>query len=320
MRIVVLDGYASNPGDLSWKGLEKLGECVIYDRTGVEQVLPRCKDTEMVITNKVKLDASTISALPKLKYIGVMATGYNVVDVTEATRRGVVVTNVPAYSTESVAQLVFAHILCIANRVQHYTNEIRKGKWCACKDFSYFNTPLIELDGKIMGIIGLGNIGKRVAELAQAFHMHVQAVTSKSQQELPAGVTKVDIDTLFKTSDVVTLHCPLTPETRNIVTLKRLHDMKASAILINCARGGLVNEYDLADVLEKGGLQGAGLDVLDMEPPLEDNPLLHVRNCHMTPHIGWATKEARVRLMETVVANAKAFVDGQPQNVVNEQL
>lgn len=316
MKIVVLDGYAANPGDLSWDGLEQLGECTIYDRTAPDEVVERCQDADMVLTNKVKIGTNELAEMPHLKYIGVMATGYNVVDVDEAHRRGIVVTNVPAYSTESVAQLVFAHLLCIANRVQHYTNEIRNGKWSRCKDFSYYNTPLIELEGKIMGIVGFGHIGSRVAELAQAFHMQVQVVTSKEQNQLPQGVTKVDLDTLFKTSDVVTLHVPLTPETRNMVTSKRLHDMKAHAILINCARGGLIDEYALADCLDKGGLLGAGVDVLEQEPPADDNPLLYVRNCHITPHIGWATKEARVRLMEAITANARAFVEGKPINAV----
>ncbi len=316
MKIVVLDGYAVNPGDLSWKGLKELGDCKVYDRTAASQVVERAIDAQMVLTNKVVLDATTIGALPDLKYIGVMATGLNVVDVEAARKRGIVVTNVPDYCTDSVAQMVFAHLLNICNHVRHYTSDVRDGKWSRCSDFSYFNTPLVELTGKTMGIVGLGNIGMQVARMALVMNMKVQAFTSKAQEQLPEGITKVDLDTLFATSDVVSLHCPLTPDTHHMVNRKRLHAMKPRAILINTSRGELVNEADLADCLEKGGLLGAGLDVMAQEPPQEDNPLLRARNCYMTPHIGWASKEARTRLMDIVTRNAKAFIDGRPQNVV----
>lgn len=317
MKIVVLDGYAGNPGDLSWHDLEALGQVTVYDRTAVGDVLERCRDAQVVLTNKVVLDGTIIAALPQLKYIGVLATGYNVVDVQAARSHGIVVTNVPAYSTESVAQMTFAHLLNIVDRCQHYTAEARNGKWSSCADFSYTNTPVIELNGKLMGIVGLGHIGSRVAQIAHAFDMRVQALTSKAQEQLPDFVTKVDIDTLFATSDVVTLHCPLTPQTRNLVNRSRLHSMKASAILINTARGPLINEADLADCLEKGGIMAAGLDVMVDEPPHADNRLLRTRNCYFTPHIAWASKEARERLMQVSVANVKAFIDGHPVNVVN---
>lgn len=316
MKIVVLDGYAGNPGDLSWKALKELGDCAIYDRTGVEQIVDRAKDADAVLTNKVPLDSTVIAALPKLKYIGVLATGYNIVDVEAAHKHGIVVTNVPNYCTSSVAQFVFAHLLNICSHVRHYTTEIRDGKWSRCKDFSYFNTPIVELEGKIMGIVGLGHIGMQVARIALAMNMKVQAFTSKAQKDLPEGITKAELDDLFMTSDVVTLHCPLTPETHHMVNRKRLHSMKAHAILINTSRGGLVNEFELADCLNKGGLLAAGIDVMTQEPPQIDNPLLHARHCYITPHIAWASKEARIRLMDAIVRNLKAFIDGKPVNVV----
>ncbi len=316
MKIVVLDGYAGNPGDLSWEGLEALGECHIYDRTGEEDVISRIKDAEVVMTNKVVLDSTIIAAAPKLKYIGIIATGVNIVDLDAAKRRGIVVTNVPAYSTDSVAQNVFAHLLNITNRVYHYARKVREGYWDHAKDFAFTTTPMLELAGKTMGIVGLGNIGMAVARIAMAFNMKVIALTSKKQEELPEGITSVDIDTLFTTSDVVTLHCPLMPETQGLVNEKRLRAMKPQAVLINTARGALINESHLADCLKKGGLLGAGLDVMTTEAPLADNALLKLRNCYITPHLGWMSKEARIRLMDAIVANLKGWIDGKPVNLV----
>lgn len=317
INIVVLDGFAGNPGDLSWAPLEALGQCTIYDRTTPEQVLERAADAQIILTNKVVMDRATIEALPSLKYIGVIATGFNIIDLDAAREHGVVVTNVPAYSTRSVAQIVFAHLLDITNSVLHYTQEAHAGAWSKSKDFTYFNTPVMELDGKTMGIVGLGSIGGAVAQIALAMGMKVMAFTSKPQESLPAGIVKADMDTLFGASDVVSLHCPLTADTKGLVDAKRLAQMKHGAILINTARGPLVDEAALAEALASGHLMGAGLDVLTQEPPAATNPLLSQPNCHITPHIGWASGEARVRLMDILVANVKAFIEGAPQNVVN---
>ncbi|MBR5101801.1 MAG: D-2-hydroxyacid dehydrogenase, partial [Muribaculaceae bacterium] len=304
MKIVVLDAHAGNPGDLSWDALEALGECHIYPRTPKELIVPRAVEAQIVLTNKVVFDRELIGNLPNLKYIGVIATGYNIVDIDAARERGIVVTNVPAYSTASVAQLTIAHLLNIACQVQHYTQEAHEGVWSRCLDYSYMSTPLVELAGKTLGIVGLGNIGKAVASIAVALGMKVTAYTSKSQEDLPAGITKVaDLDTLFATSDVVTLHCPLTPGTRHLVNRERLALMKPTAILLNTSRGPLVDEVELAKALHEGRIAAAGVDVLEQEPPPFDCPLLSAPNCYFTPHIAWATREARERLMDVVVAN-----------------
>ncbi len=317
MKIVVLDGYAGNPGDLSWDAMQALGDLTVWDRTDDNQILERCRGAQAVLTNKVALTADILAALhPTLQYVGILATGTNVVDLAAAHRYGIAVTNVPAYSTDSVAQIAIAHLLNITNRVQRYTNEVRDGRWSSSKDFCFISTPILELSGRLMGLVGLGNIGMAVARIALAMGMRVQAVTSKNQDQLPQGIVKCDLDTLFATSDVVSLHCPLTPETRGMVNRRRLHAMKAHAILINTARGGLVVDDDLADVLNKGGLLGAGIDVMDPEPPTPDNPLLTARHCYFTPHIGWASKEARIRLMDVSVANLAAWQQGQPVNLV----
>ena len=317
MKIVVLDGFAGNPGDLSWAPLEALGQCTVYDRTAPQQVIARAADAQIILTNKVVMSRDVIEALPHLKYIGVIATGYNTIDLDAAREHGVVVTNVPAYSTHSVAQIVFAHLLDITNSVQHYTAEAHRGAWSECQDFTYINTPVMELDGKVMGIVGLGNIGKAVAQIALAFGMKVLAYTSKAQEQLPEGIKKADMDTLFANSDVVSLHCPLNASTKSLVNADRLAQMKRGAILINTARGPLVDEEALAEALASGHLMGAGVDVLTQEPPLATNPLLAQPGCHITPHIGWASDEARVRLMNILIANVKAFIDGAPQNVVS---
>ena len=310
MKIVVLDGYALNPGDLSWTGMEALGELTVYERTSPSEVLERSAGAEVLITNKTVITAEHMAALPQLKYIGVLATGYNVVDIDEARNRGIVVTNIPAYSTASVAQMVFAHVLNITQRVGYYATENANGRWTNSVDFCYWDTDLVELDGKKMGIVGLGNIGRATARIAQAFGMEVLVVTSKEQSALPEGMKKVTLDELFAQSDVVSLHCPLTPDTKEMVNAARLQTMKPSAILINTGRGPLVNEQDLADALNEGCIAAAGLDVLSVEPSVAGNPLLGARNCFITPHIAWATKEARIRLMDIAVNNLKSYQEG----------
>lgn len=318
MKIVILDGYTLNPGDLSWEPLKELGEVTVYERTAPKDVYKRAEGAEVVFTNKVVLDEAVLEKLPSLKYIGVLATGYNVVDVEAAARKGIVVTNIPAYSTSSVAQMAFAHILNIVQRVGYYAQEVSNGKWSRQADFSFWDAPLHELEGKKMGIIGFGNTGRATARIAVGFGLDVYAYTSKSAMELPADVHKCpSMDELFRKCDIVSLHCPLTETTRELVDARKLELMKPSAILINTGRGGLVNEQDLADALNSGKIAAAGLDVLSSEPPRADNPLLKARNCFITPHQAWATKEARVRLMQLAVNNLKAFLEGKPVNVVN---
>ena len=319
MKIVVLDGYAANPGDISWDGLKALGECTIYDRTTPEQLIPRSADAEAILTNKVVITADAMEHLPNLKYIGVLATGYNVVDIPEARRRGIVVTNIPAYSTASVAQMVFAHILNITQHVAHHSDEVRRGRWTTNSDFCFWDTPLIELSGKAIGIVGLGHTGMATARVAMAFGMKVRAFTGKSFLQLPREIEKVDMDSLFSLSDIVSLHCPLTESTRHLVDARRLKLMKPTAILINTGRGPLVNEHDLAQALSEGIISAAAVDVLSTEPPQADNPLLTAPNCYITPHIAWATLEARQRLMAIAVENLQAYVDGKPIHNVAKQ-
>ena len=317
LKIVVLDGYTLNPGDLSWKDLEALGTVKIYDRTHPGEVVERATGAQIVLTNKTVLDGEALSQLPDLKYIGVLATGYNVVNLEAARRQGITVTNIPAYSTDSVAQMVFAHLLNITQRVGHYAEEVASGHWTKQADFSYWNTPLVELAGKTLGVIGLGHTGMATARIALAFGMQVLAYTSKSAAELPAGIRKADsLEQDFSDSNVVSLHCPLTETTKNLVNMERLKLMKREAVLINTGRGGLVNETDLAEALEKGLLAAAGVDVLSSEPPVPGHPLVGVKNCFITPHIAWATLEARQRLMGQAVRNIEAFLSGQPINTV----
>ena len=318
MHIVILDGYAANPGDLSWEEMKQLGNCVIYDRTSPTEVLERSRGAEILLTNKTVLNADTINALPNLRYIGVLATGFNIVDTEAAKARGVIVTNIPAYSTDSVAQMVFAHLLNICQQVQHHSEEVRKGRWSNNPDFCFWDTPLIELRGKKMGIVGLGHTGSRTARIAIAFGMEVYAYTSKSSFQLPHEIKKMKLDELFSECDVISLHCPLTPDTREMVNASRLSLMKSTAILINTGRGPLVNEQDLADALNEGRIYAAGLDVLNQEPPHADNPLLTARNCYITPHIAWASTAARERLMQIAVENVKAYIEGKTMNVVNK--
>lgn len=307
-----------NPGDLSWDGLRELGEVTIYDRTSPEETVKRAAGAEALLTNKTVLDRKVIEALPELKYIGVLATGYNVVDTAAARERGVTVTNIPSYSTASVAQMVFSLLLAVTNGVEHYTADNRAGRWSRCADFCYWDAPLTELAGKKFGIVGLGNIGSAVAGIALAFGMKVLAYTSKPADKLPEGVEKASsLEALLSDSDVVTLHCPLTESTRHLINADTLALMKPSAILINTGRGPLVDEEALAAALNNGKLRGAGVDVLSCEPPEMTNPLLCARNCYTTPHLGWATVEARQRLMEIAVANVANFIAGTPVNVVN---
>lgn len=316
MKIVVLDGYGLNPGDLSWEEMQALGELTVYDRTAPAELAERAAGAEVLITNKTVITAGDMAALPALKYIGVLATGYNVVDVAAAKGRGIVVTNIPAYSTASVAQMVFAHLLNITQRVGHYAYANRHGRWANNPDFCFWDTELTELADKKIGIVGLGNTGQATARIASAFGMQVCAYTSKPQTALPEGIKKMELDELFSQCDVVSLHCPLTPETKELVNARRLAQMKPTAILINTGRGPLVNEQDLADALNRGTIAAAGVDVLSTEPPRYDNPLLTARNCFITPHIAWATREARIRLMDIAVANLKAYIGGQIINNV----
>lgn len=317
MKIVILDGYATNPGDLSWDEVKALGECTIYDRTLPDEVVPRAADAEIVLTNKTHLEAQHIAALPQLKYIGVLATGYNIVDIEAARQHGVLVTNIPAYSTHSVAQLVFAHLLNIAQQVQHHSEAVHSGRWSNCSDFCFWDMPLLELHGLKMGIVGLGHTGMATARIALGFGMEVYAYTSKSPLQLQSEIHKIELDQLFCKCDVVSLHCPLTPDTKGLVNAERLQLMKPTAILINTARGPLVDEAALAHALNQGKLAAAGLDVLSQEPPKADNPLLTARNCYLTPHIAWGSTAARQRLMQTLVENIKSYLDGRPVNVVN---
>lgn len=316
MKIVALDGYAANPGDLSWDELKALGECVIYDRTAPEEVLERAADAEVVLTNKVVITAEMMAALPQLKYIGVMATGYNIVDIDAARERGIIVTNIPSYSTDSVGQMVFAHILNIAQQVQHHSEAVHQGRWTSSKDFCFWDTPLIELRGKKIGIVGLGHTGYTTARIAIGFGMEVYAYTSKSSFQLPPEIKKMELDQLFSECDIISLHCLLTDKTRELVNAARLKLMKPTAILINTGRGQLVNEQDLADALNNGQIYAAGLDVLSQEPPKADNPLLTARNCYITPHIAWASAAARERLMGILLDNLKGYMEGKVINNV----
>ena len=316
MNIVILDGYTANPGDLSWQGLEEIGEVTVYDRTKADETVARAADADIVLTNKVIISREIIAQLPRLKYIGVLATGYNVVDIEAAHERGITVTNVPAYSTESVAQMVFAHLLTVTNRTEHYAIENRNGRWTKNPDFCYWDFPHMELAGKTFGIVGLGNIGRRVAEIATAFGMHVKALTSKSADTLPANIEKATLESILSTSDVLSLHCPLTDKTRHLINRETLRQMKPTAILINTGRGPLVDDQAVADALSGGRLAAFCADVLTEEPPKADNPLLKQPNAYMTPHIAWASKEARVRLVQVATDNVRAFINGRPQNMV----
>ena len=318
MKIVILDGHTANPGDLSWDGLREYGELEVYDRTAPTELLSRAEGAEVILTNKVIIDAKTMAALPFLRYIGVLATGYNVVDIAEAHRRGIVVTNIPAYSTMSVAQMVMAHLLNITNQVALHAESVRRSEWQECPDFSFTKSPLIELDGLTLGIVGLGNTGSATARMAQAMGMQVMAVSSKTEEMLrPLGIRKASgYEQLFSEADVVSLHCPLTDETRHLVNRERLAQMKPTAILINTGRGPLLDEQAVADALTEGRLYAVGVDVLTEEPPRKGSPLITAPRCYITPHIAWASAAARRRLVSIATSNVAAFLSGEPQNSI----
>jgi len=316
-KIVVLDGFMLDTDGLSWDKVSTLGDLHVYLKTPRDLIVERCNGASMVLTNKVVIDAEIISKLPDLRYIGVLATGFNIIDINAAKMHGITVSNIPSYSTMSVAQTAFSLLLCITQHAEHYSEENRKGRWSNADNFTYSDYPLIELAGKKIGIIGLGHTGMATAKIAAAFGMQVCAYTSKSQDRLPEGYIKMSKDDIFAECDVISLHCPLNEDTKLMVSEKRISMMKPDAILINTSRGGIVDEKALADALNSGRVYAAGLDVLTVEPPKEDNVLLHARNCYVTPHIGWTTKEARMRLMDVVFENMRAFLNGTPQNVVN---
>lgn len=312
MKICILDGYSLNPGDLDWSPVERLGDVTLFDRTPADKIVERAADADIVLTNKVPFSADTLRQLPRLRFICVLATGYNIIDTEAAARQGVVVANIPAYSTMSVAQMAFAHILNITNHVASYAREVADGKWTNCPDFCFWDSALTELAGKTMGIVGLGNTGMATARIAVAMGMKVVALTSKSADTLPEGITPAPLDDVLASADVVSLHCPLTPSTRHLINAASIDKMKPSAILINTGRGPLVDEQAVADTLNDGRLAAFGADVLSQEPPRGDNPLLSARNCFLTPHIAWATLEARTRLMGTATENVRQFIAGEP--------
>ncbi|MDD3931290.1 MAG: D-2-hydroxyacid dehydrogenase [Eubacteriales bacterium] len=317
-KIVVLDGYTLNPGDMDWSALEKLGDLTVYDYTSADQIIGRAEGADIVLTNKTPLNAKTLTTLTQLKYIGVLATGYNVVDVQAASEHRITVTNIPAYSTYSVAQLVFAFILELCHHVQLHSDAVFAGDWSNNRDFCFWRAPLIELHDKTIGIIGYGTIGRQVARIAHAFGMNICVHSRTRPADLDPGFADwVDLDTLLKQSDIISLHCPLTPETQGLICENQLRKMKSSAFLINTSRGGVIVEQDLADALNNQIIAGAGLDVLSQEPPPSDNPLLSAKNCLITPHIAWATQEARTRLMKLAVENVSSFLNNKPLNIIN---
>jgi glycerate dehydrogenase len=317
MKIVFLDAFTANPGDQSWSEFEKLGECQIFDRTPVSEIVERAADAEIIITNKAPLSRETLFALPKLKYVGVVATGFNVVDVAAAKERGIVVTNVPGYGTPAVAQAVIAMMLELTNHTAHHAKTVREGRWSSCPDFCYWDFPIVELQGRTLGLVGFGDIGSAVARVALAFGMKVIAARRSWTVPPPEGVIPATVDEVLEQSDVISLHCPLTDETRHLINADTLSRMKRSAFLINTARGPLVDEAALAAALNEGSIAGAAVDVLSSEPPPETNPLLQAKNCVITPHLAWASREARTRLIAEAAENVNAFINGAPRNVVN---
>ena len=318
MKIVVLDGYALNPGDLSWEGLREMGDVVVHDRTSPDQIIERSKGAEVLFTNKTPVREAVIRQLPDLKLIGVLATGYNIIDVKAAREKGVIVSNIPDYGSFSVAQLAFALLLELCHHVQRHSDSVREGKWASSKDWCFWDYPLVELAGKTIGIIGFGSIGQKVGDMATAFGMNLLGNSrTESDQSHRKNFRWADVEDLLKESDVVSIHCPLTPDTEGLINAQRLRTMKKNAFLINTSRGPIIVDQDLADALNGGVIAGAGIDVLSSEPPPKDNPLFRAKNCIITPHIAWATREARARLMDMAVKNLKAFVKGSPTNVVN---
>jgi glycerate dehydrogenase len=319
MKIVVLDGHTLNPGDISWQGLQQLGDVVIHERTPPDELLKRAEGAAMLLSNKTPITAAHIEALPHLKYIGLLATGYNVIDVAAAKKQGIIVANAPGYGTTSVVQQTFALLLELTQRVQRHGDSVMAGDWARSADFCYWNFPLVELAGKTMGIIGFGHIGQKVGDVATAFGMNIIGNSrTRTDQSARTNFRWADIPELLEQADVVSIHCPLFLETQGLINAENLKRMKSSAYLINTSRGPIVNDDDLADALNNGTIAGAGIDVLSAEPPQADNPLFKAKNCIITPHIAWATKEARVRLMDMVVSNVAAFINGEPVNVVNK--
>lgn len=316
MKIVLLDSYTANPGDVSWEPLTNIAECVFHDRTPVEETVARCAGAKIVITNKAPITREMINALPDLKYIGVTATGYNIVDVAAAKEHGIIVSNVPGYGSPAVAQLVFALLLELANHVGLHAQTVKEGRWQSCPDFSYWDKPVVELCGRTLGIIGYGDIGASVARIALAFGMKVLASKRTWKTPPPEGITPATQEEIFTQSDAISLHCPLTDETQRLINESTLRLMKKSAFLINTGRGPLIDEAALATALNEGRIAGAGLDVLSVEPPKNGNPLIGAKNCLITPHIGWASCEARQRLINATAANVHAFLDGKPTNIV----
>jgi glycerate dehydrogenase len=317
MKIVVLDGYTLNPGDLSWDVLKKIGDVTIYDRTPTDKIVERAAGAEIVYTNKTPLNREVLNQLASLKYIGVLATGYNIVDTEAAKENGVIVTNVPGYGTDSVAQLTFALLLELCHRVQYLSDSVMQGKWAQSVDFCYWDYPLVELSGKTMGFIGFGNIGRKVADIATAFGMNIIGNDKfETDQSHRTNFRWADVNQLLEQSDVVSIHCPLFPETKGLINKERLSMMKKSAFLLNTSRGPVIVDEDLAEALNNGTIAGAGIDVLSFEPPLINNPLFKAKNCIITPHIAWATQEARTRLMNIAVSNLVAFKNGNPVNTV----
>jgi len=316
MKIVVLDGFTLNPGDISWAELESLGDCEIHERTAPADIIRRGAEAEILLTNKTELTRDHLQALPRLRYIGVTATGTNVVDLAAARERNIPVSNVPAYGTRSVAQTTLALLLELTQHVGHHAQTVRESRWSRSLDWCYWDRPLIELDGLVLGIIGYGRIGQAVSALGRALGMSVLACV-RNKQPASAFVNFVDLETLFRQSDVVSLHCPLNVETKELVNVERLSWMKPTAFLLNTSRGQLIEEQALADALNAGIIAGAGLDVLASEPPPAEHPLLRAKNCLITPHLAWATRAARLRLMKVAVENVRAFLSGRPQNVVN---
>jgi glycerate dehydrogenase len=315
MKIVVLDGYTLNPGDLSWDDIKNFGDTAFHDRSAADEVIDRLQGADATLTNKVPIDRRTMEALPNLKYIGVTATGFNIVDVHAAQERNITVTNVPAYGTNSVAQATFALLLELTNRVGHHAQTVREGRWNNCPDFCYWDFPLVELAGLNLGIIGYGRIGQQVATIARAFGMNILATPNRS--EFKSNVRVMKVEQLLRESDVISLHCPLTPDTKHLLNAERLSLMKKSAFLLNTSRGPLVVEADLAEALHNQRIAGAGLDVLAVEPPVERSPLFSAPNCFITPHQAWATRAARQRLMNVTAENLKAWINKKPQNVVS---
>ena len=318
MKIVILDGYTLNPGDLSWDELKQSGDVEIHDRTPQEKVVERAKDAEVVFTNKTPLGEDLLKQLPRLKFIGVLATGYNIINIEVAKQQGIVVSNVPGYGTPSVVQMTFALLMELTLHVQHHSNTVREGKWSASKDFCYWDYPLVELANKTLGIIGFGDIGGKVADVATAFGMSIIGNSrTQTDQSHRKNFKWVSVTELLEQSDVVSIHCPLTPETKGLINKENLQLMKPSAYLLNTSRGPVIVDQDLADALNSDVIAGAGIDVLSTEPPPAGNPLFTAKNCIITPHIAWATKEARSRLMDITVNNLNAFLKGEPVNVVS---